>query len=348
MNKLLQRFCGIVAIIGEPNAGKSTLVNRLVGGKVSIVSPKVQTTRFNVRGACAHEHTQLIFVDTPGIFNAEKQFEKAMVSAAWSGIGDADAVLLLLDAQRGLREETRRLIEKLRSFTSPLRGEVSDPALVAGVTGGGGIQKNPFPTAHPLPTTLHPHPNPPPSRGRAVYLAINKIDAVDKPTLISLAKACDEHGAFARIFMISALSGDGVDDVKKHLAGAMPPGPWLYPEDQMSDISLRLLAAEITREKIFYKLDQELPYAIFVETEAWEETDRLVKISQAIYVQREGQKKIVLGSGGEMIKAIGTGARKELEAMLDKKVHLALFVKVKPGWKEDSESYRLLGLEFKK
>lgn len=293
--------CGFIAIIGEPNAGKSTLINRLVGGKVSIVTPKVQTTRFNVRGVCIDNYTQLIFVDTPGIFTAEKQFEKAMVQAAWAGIGDADCVLMMLDARSGLRDSTRQLLEELgKKCTKP------------------------------------------------IYLAINKIDTVDKETLIKLAQACDDACKFERIFMISALKGDGVDDVRWHLAKAMPEGPFLYPADQMSDISLRLLAAEVTREKIFLKLEQELPYAAFVETESWEEEEGSVKIAQAIIVQREGQKKIVIGQQGAMVKAIGISARKELEKLLDKRVHLTLFVKVRAGWKDDIESYRLLGLEYKK
>jgi GTPase len=292
--------CGVIAIIGEPNAGKSTLINRLVGGKVSIVSPKVQTTRFNVRGVCVHEQAQLIFVDTPGLFDADKQFEKAMVSAAWSGIGDADAVLLLLDVQRGLRDYTKLVIERLRSVEKP------------------------------------------------VFLALNKVDSIEKGALFELAKKCDELGKFQRIFMISALDGSGVDYAAAQLGDVLPESPWLYPQEQMSDISMRLLAAEVTREKIFYKLDQELPYAIFVETESWEETPGLVRISQAILVQREGQKKIVIGDKGAMIKAIGMAARKELSHMLEQKVHLELFVKVKPNWKEDAENYRLLGLEFKR
>lgn len=296
----MDRRCGFVAIIGEPNAGKSTLINRLVGGKVSIVSPKVQTTRFNIRGVCVHQEAQIIFVDTPGIFDAAKSFEKAMVSAAWSGIGDADAVLMLLDAKQGMRDSTQHLIEKLKTVKTP------------------------------------------------VFLALNKIDMIDKTKLFELARACDAFGVFKKIFMISALKGDGIDDVKTGLAAVMPQGPFLYPEDQMSDISMRLLAAEVTREKIFLKLEQELPYAAFVETEAWEETDTGIKISQAIMVQREGQKKIVLGEKGAMIKAIGIASRKELEQMTGKHVHLALFVKVKPGWKDDIESYRLLGLEYKK
>lgn len=290
----------MIAIIGEPNAGKSTLVNRLVGGKVSIVTPKVQTTRFNVRGVCAEGNAQLIFIDTPGIFSAEKKFEKAMVSAAWSGMNDADAVLMLLDAKQGLRERTMQLIYDVRD-------KIKKPVL----------------------------------------LAINKIDKVKKPELIKLAQGCGDLDFFQQIFMVSARKGDGVSDVRKKLASMVPQGEWLFPEDHMSDIPMRLLAAEVTREKIFLKLEQELPYSIFVETEAWEETDTMVKISQAILVEREGQKKIVLGDKGAMIKAIGISARRELEAMLGKKVHLALFVKVKPGWKSERENYQAIGLEYK-
>jgi GTPase len=293
--------CGFVAIVGEPNAGKSTLINQLVGGKVSIVTPKVQTTRFNIRGVCASEHTQIIFVDTPGIFDAGKSFEKAMVQAAWAGIGDADAVLLLIDAKGKLRDSTVQLIESLKKQCK-----------------------------------------------KPVYLALNKVDTVEKETLFDLAKKCDELGNFARIFMISALKGHGVKDVTAMLSSAMPDGPWLYPEDQMSDISMRLLAAEITREKIFLKLEQELPYSVFIETEAWEETETAITISQVITVQRDGQKKIVIGDKGSMIKHIGIAARKDIEYQTGKRVHLALFVKVRAGWKDDSENYRLLGLEYKK
>lgn len=292
--------CGVIAIVGEPNAGKSTLINRFVGGKVSIVSPKVQTTRFNVRGVMVAGGSQLIFVDTPGIFDAGKKFEKAMVQAAWSGIGDADAVLVLVDARNGLRETTRQLIEGVKA------------------TGR-----------------------------KPVFLALNKVDLVEKSALFDLASDCHAYGVFERIFMISASKGDGVDDVAKHLAGVVPKGPFLYPEDQMSDISLRLLAAEVTREKLFLRLDQELPYSVNVETEKWEEGDTLVRIAQAITVQREGQKKIVIGEKGAMLKAVGTSARMELARMLGRKVHLELFVKVRAGWKDDRESYTALGLEYK-
>lgn len=296
--------CGIIAIVGEPNAGKSTLINQLVGGKVSIVTPKVQTTRFNVRGVCASGDSQLIFVDTPGIFDADKNFEKAMVNAAWSGIGDADAVLMLIDATHDIYARIQKIFEHLKSK----------------------LEKNRKPA----------------------FLAINKIDAVPKEKLMHLAKVVDELGVFQRIFMISALKGDGVEDVKKHIAGILPEGEWLYPEDEMSDISMRLLAAEITREKIFLKLEQELPYSILVETESWDETPTMVKIAQVIYVQRESQKKIVIGDKGSMIKSIGMASRYDLQKMLEKKIHLELFVKVKANWKDDSESYRLMGLEYKK
>ncbi len=287
--------CGIVAIIGEPNAGKSTFINQVVGGKVSIVTPKVQTTRFNIRGVCVHKNSQLVFVDTPGIFEADKKFEKAMVQAAWSGIGDADIVLLLIDAAKGLRDGSLQIIERLKEV------------------------------------------------GKPVFLLLNKVDSIEKARLFEIAAACGEKGNFAKIFMVSALSGDGVADVVSHIAELVPEHPWLYPSEQMSDISLRLLAAEITREKIFLRLGQELPYAIFVDTEKWEEGDNLVKISQSVLVQREGQKKIVIGDKGAMIKSIGIAARKELE-----KIHLELFVKVKPNWKDDSENYRALGLEFRR
>ncbi len=292
--------CGIVAIIGEPNAGKSTFINQVVGGKVSIVTPKVQTTRFNIRGVCVHKNSQLVFVDTPGIFEADKKFEKAMVQAAWSGIGDADIVLLLIDAAKGLRDGSLQIIERLKEV------------------------------------------------GKPVFLLLNKVDSIEKARLFEIAAACGEKGNFAKIFMVSALSGDGVADVVSHIAELVPEHPWLYPSEQMSDISLRLLAAEITREKIFLRLGQELPYAIFVDTEKWEESDNLVKISQAVLVQRDGQKKIVIGDKGAMIKSIGMAARKELEKIVEKKIHLELFVKVKPNWKDDSENYRALGLEFKK
>jgi GTPase len=297
--------CGIVAVIGEPNAGKSTLVNALTGGKVSIVTPKVQTTRFNVRGVCIHKDAQVVLVDTPGIFDAGKPFEKAMVQAAWAGIGDADVVLLLIDAKAKLSDGTLRILDRLKKI-----------------------------------------------QPKNLCVCINKTDKVEKEALLTLAKDIGKRlegsDAVGRIFMASALKGSGVDYLKAELARCMPKGAWLYPEDQLTDIPMRLLAAEITREKLFLKLSQELPYAIAVETEQWEEKKNGVRISQCILVQKEGQKKIVIGKGGDTIKRIGMSARKELEAMVEKPVHLALFVKVKPGWKEDRESYRLPGLEYRK
>ncbi len=296
----MEKKCGVISVVGEPNAGKSTLVNQLVGSKVSIVTPKVQTTRFNVRGVCAFEDTQFIFVDTPGIFDASKQFEKAMVNAAWAGIGDADAVLLIVDGTRSISDAVVDIAEGLMKSKKPL------------------------------------------------FLAINKIDKVKKEQLIVLMAEYNRVAKFEGIFMISALKGSGIDYLKEHLARAMPQSPWLYPEDEMTDIPVRMLAAEITREKLFFILGQELPYAVLVETETWEEKPDIIKISQAVYVQRESQKKIVIGAGGAMLKRIGTSSRRELEKLLEKKVHLALFVKIRENWKEDQAIYRMMGLEYRK
>ncbi len=301
----MKKRCGIIAVIGEPNAGKSTLVNQVTGSKISIVTPKVQTTRFNVRGVCIHENTQLILVDTPGIFEAGRQFEKAMVQAAWNGLSDADAVLFLIDAKEGLDEGSLRILERLKKI-----------------------------------------------QPKNLCIAINKTDKVQNERLLLLAREIGEklgnNDAIGRIFMISALKGDGILQLKTQLAKHMPESEWLYPDDHLTDIPMRLLAAEITREKLFLKLSEELPYSIFVETEKWDENKTAIRISQCILVQKEGQKKIVIGAGGENIKRIGIAARKDLEAMTEKTVHLSLFVKVKPGWKEDRESYSLLGLEFRK
>lgn len=279
----MTKHYGTVAIIGAPNAGKSTLVNQLVGGKISIVSPKVQTTRVNVRGICMHKETQLVLIDTPGIFSAEKPFEKGLVKAAWSGVKAADVLLVLVDARKALDDDTQNILKKL-------------------------------------------------PEKRSIFLAINKIDKVKKDKLIELAAELDKAAHFERIFMISALTGDGIDDVKEALAEKMPAGDWLYPEDDLSDQQISALAAEITREKIFYKLSQELPYSITVEPEAWEESKNMVTISQCILVQKENQKKIVIGQGGAMLKQIGMSSRRELEKMLGKKVHLSLFVKVEANW----------------
>lgn len=290
--------CGFVAIIGAPNAGKSTLLNRLVGSKIAIVTPKVQTTRGRIRGVCTHDAAQLIFVDTPGIFDAAQNFEKSMVASAWNSMMEADATLLLVDAARGMDSNVQAIIEKLKGYAKPL------------------------------------------------YMALNKVDVTPKETLFALASALDAATSCKKIFMISAKKGDGVKDILNALSAEMPQGPWLYPEEQMTDISERLLASEITRERCFYKLKNELPYALTVETEAWEEKkDGSVKISQQIIVQRDGQKKIVLGKGGAMLKTIGEEARRELSHILDRKVHLFLFVKVREDWKDSYDAYRHYGIE---
>jgi GTP-binding protein Era len=293
--------CGFVALIGAPNAGKSTLLNTFVGSKVTIVSHKVQTTRALVRGIALEGGAQLIFVDTPGIFAPKRRLDRAMVTTAWSGAHDADAVAVLIDARKGLDDEAEAILMGL--------AEVRQPKL----------------------------------------LLLNKIDLVEREKLLALAKAANERVAFAATFMISALTGDGVNDAKRWLAEKMPPGPWLYPPEQMSDAPLRQLAAEITREKLFHRLHQELPYQSTVETESWKELrDGSIRIEQTIYVERESQRKIVLGKGGAAIKKIGAEARKEISEIAEKSVHLFLFVKVREGWGDDPERYRGMGLEFPK
>lgn len=295
------RRCGFVALIGAPNAGKSTLTNALVGSKVSIVTPKVQTTRTLIRGIVIAEKTQLIFVDTPGIFRPRRRLDRAMVTTAWGGAHDADLVGFLLDASRGMEEDSE--------------------AIVAGLSG---------------------------VRQPAV-LILNKIDIADKPRLLDLAARLNARLPFAATFMVSAFTGSGVDDLRGWFATHAPPGPWLYPEDQLSDAPQRHLAAEITREKLYLRLHQELPYRSTVETEEWQErADGAVRIAQTIYVERESQRKIVLGKRGQSIKAIGAEARKELSALLERPVHLFLFVKVREGWSNDPERYREMGLEFPK
>jgi GTPase len=295
-----ERHCGYIALVGAPNAGKSTLLNQLIGAKVSIVSPKVQTTRSRVLGIVVEGAAQLIFVDTPGIFAPRRRLERAMVAAAWSGAEDADLVVLLVDAAHGLDEDTQRIIDGLKSA------------------------------------------------GRRAVLALNKIDLVEeRPRLLPLADRLRRAGVFDAVFMISAVSGDGVADLRRHLADALPEGPWLFPEDQLTDLPQRLMAAEATREQVFLQLHQELPYATFVETEGWEEReDGSVKISQTIHVQREGQKAIVLGKAGSRIKLIGERARVELERLFSRRVHLFLFVRVSENWTEDRERYKAMGLEF--
>jgi GTP-binding protein Era len=293
--------CGFVALIGAPNAGKSTLLNTLVGSKVTIVSHKVQTTRALVRGIAVESNAQLIFVDTPGIFAPKRRLDRAMVTSAWSGAHDADVVAVLIDARKGLDDEAEGILTGLAAVRQPK------------------------------------------------LLLLNKIDLVMRENLLALAQAANDRVAFAATFMISALTGDGVSDAKRWLAEKMPAGPWLYPPDQMSDAPLRQLAAEITREKLFHRLHQELPYQSTVETESWKELrDGSVRIEQTIYVERESQRKIVLGKGGAAIKMIGAEARKEIAEIAEKPVHLFLFVKVREGWGDDPERYRGMGLEFPK
>jgi GTP-binding protein Era len=295
------RRCGFVALIGAPNVGKSTLINALVGAKVTIVSPKVQTTRMLVRGVATEGDAQLVFLDTPGIFAPKRRLDRAMVKSAWAGARDADIVGVMVDAKRGLDRETGALLEQL-----------------AGVR-------------------------------QQKLLLINKVDLVAKPALLALAKEANERAALEGTFMISALTGDGVADLKAWLAGHAPAGPWHYPEDQITDAPMRQLAAEITREKLYLRLHQELPYQSTVETDIWKEMkDGSVRIEQTIYVERESQRKIVLGKGGATIKAIGAQARREIAEILEQPVHLFLFVKVREGWGDDPERYREMGLEFPK
>jgi GTP-binding protein Era len=293
--------CGFVALIGAPNAGKSTLTNALVGSKVAIVTPKVQTTRTLLRGIAIEGRAQLVFIDTPGIFAPRRRLDRAMVASAWGGAQDADIVALLIDAGKGIDAETAAILDKL--------GEVRQPKL----------------------------------------LILNKVDLADKPSLLALAKAANERVGFEATFMISALGGDGVADVRRWLADHAPEGPWHYPADEVSDAPLRQLASEITREKLYLKLHQELPYQSTVETESWtERKDGSVRIEQTVYVERESQRKIVLGKSGQTIKAIGAAARRELAGILGHPVHLFLFVKVREGWGDDPERYRQMGLEFPK
>lgn len=290
---------GFVALIGAPNAGKSTLLNQLVGTKISIVSRKVQTTRALVRGIAIHGRAQIVFVDTPGIFKPKRRLDRAMVTSAWGGAADADAVCLLVDARKGSDEEVEAIVEKLADVRRPK------------------------------------------------ILVLNKIDLIERSKLLALAAALNEKGSFDHTFMISALKGDGVDRLMETLAGMMPEGPWLYPEDQISDAPLRMLAAEITREKIYERLHEELPYESHVETESWEmRKDGSARVEQTIYVARESQRKIVLGEGGRTIRSIGQAARKDIAEAAEHPVHLFLFVKVRERWIDDPERYRAMGLEF--
>jgi len=293
--------CGFVALIGTPNAGKSTLANALVGSKVSIVTPKVQTTRALVRGIAIEGAAQLIFVDTPGIFSPRRRLDRAMVATAWGSTHDADVVALLIDAHKGVLDDDDAILRTISDLRAPK------------------------------------------------VLVLNKVDLVKKPALLALAQSLNERMAFAVTFMISARSGDGVADLRRWLAVNVPAGPWLYPEDQISDAPLRQLAAEITREKLYLRLHQELPYQSTVETDVWKELrDGAVRIEQTIYVERESQRKIVLGKAGQAIKAIGAAARADIAAAIEQPVHLFLHVKVREGWGDDPERYREMGLEFPK
>ena len=293
--------CGFAALIGEPNAGKSTLLNRMVGAKVSIVTHKVQTTRTRIRGVTIEEQSQIVFVDTPGLFRPRRRLDRAMVAAAWSGASDADIVVLMIEAHRGLSEGVAAILAGLK--------ERSGAAPVA--------------------------------------LVINKIDRVEAPVLLELSQNLNQEYDFTETFMISAEKGHGVEDLRLWLAKMLPEGPWLYPEDQIADLPMRMIAAETTREKLTLRLHQELPYQLTVETEAWEDRDDgSVRIDQIIYVARDGHKGIVLGKKGETIKAVGKLARVDLESFLDRKVHLFLQVKARPNWLNEAERYSEMGLDF--
>jgi GTPase len=293
--------CGFIALIGAPNVGKSTLINALVGSKVAIVSHKVQTTRALLRGIAIAGRSQLVFIDTPGLFAPRRRLDRAMVTAAWGVTHDADLVCLVVDAKRGIEEETTHIVDKLAAV---------------------GLPK---------------------------LLVLNKVDAVDKPRLLALAAQANAAIRLEATFMVSALTGDGISDLRTWLAARVAEGPWHYPEDQLTDAPLRQLAAEITREQLYRRLHQELPYQSTVETEVWKELKGgAVRIEQTIYVERESQRKIVLGKGGAAIKSIGAEARKEIAAILEVPVHLFLFVKVREGWGDDPARYREMGLEFPK
>ncbi|MEM6590079.1 MAG: GTPase Era [Pseudomonadota bacterium] len=293
---------GFVALIGEPNAGKSTLLNRMVGAKVSIVTHKVQTTRARIRGVTIEGDAQLVFVDTPGLFRPRRRLDRAMVAAAWGGAADADIVVLLVEAHRGITEGVERILEEL-------------PKAV---------------------------------KSQSVALAINKIDRVKSDALLSLTKDLNDRFGFAETFMISAEKGYGVDDLRRWLAQSLPDGPWLYPEDQLADLPMRMIAAEMTREKLTLRLHQELPYQLTVETEGWEERkDGSVRVDQIVYVARDGHKGILLGKKGETIKGVSQSSRAELEDFLGRRVHLFLQVKVRPNWLDEAERYSEMGLDFK-
>ncbi|MEM8990198.1 MAG: GTPase Era [Pseudomonadota bacterium] len=298
----MTRF-GFAALIGEPNAGKSTLLNALVGSKVAIVTHKVQTTRMPIRGVAIEGETQIVFVDTPGLFRPRRRLDRAMVASAWAGAEDADAVILLVEAHRGVTEGVEAILAALDDHAKP---------------------------------------------DQPVALAINKIDRVKRRDLLALTADLSERRAFAEVFMISADRGDGLDAVRQWLATTLPEGPWHYPADQIADLPMRLIAAEITREKLMLRLHQELPYQLTVETEAWEQRkDGSARIEQVVYVMREGHKGIVLGKKGETIRQIGQAAREEIAALTGKPAHLFLTVKVRPNWLEEPERYRAIGLDFR-
>ncbi|WP_084861913.1 GTPase Era [Salibaculum halophilum] len=293
---------GFVALIGEPNAGKSTLTNRMVGAKVAIVTHKVQTTRARLRGVALEGDAQIVLVDTPGLFRPRRRLDRAMVTAAWGGAADSDVIVLLIEAHRGVTEGVEAILEQLEQVGA----------------------------------------------GRKVALAINKIDRVEAPALLALTQAMNDRYPFAETFMISAEKGHGCDDLRRWLAGQMPAGPWLYPEDQIADLPLRMIAAEMTREKLTLRLHQELPYQLTVETESWEERDDgSARVDQVVYVVRDGHKGIVLGKHGETIKAVGKAAREDLEEFLGRKIHLFVQVKVRPNWLDEAERYSQMGLDFR-
>ena len=293
---------GFVALIGEPNAGKSTLLNRMVGAKVSIVTHKVQTTRARIRGVAIEGEAQIVFVDTPGLFQPRRRLDRAMVAAAWGGAADADIIVLLIEAHRGMTEGVKAILAAMQDK----------------------------------------------ARGRRVALAVNKIDRVEAPTLLKLTEEMNEAFPFERTYMISAEKGYGVADLRDWLGQSLPEGPWLYPEDQIADLPMRMIAAEMTREKLTLRLHEELPYQLTVETENWEERqDGSARIDQIVYVSRDGHKGILLGKGGETIKSVSKAAREELEAFMGRRVHLFLQVKVRPNWLDEAERYSEMGLNFR-
>ena len=295
----MTRRCGYVAILGAPNAGKSTLLNTLIGQKISIVSPKVQTTRTRILGIQVTGEAQIIYVDTPGIFQPKRRLDRAMVAAAWGGAADADRILLIVDAEEGITDEVRVIVDHLKSTK------------------------------------------------RRAALVLNKVDAVKRDTLLGLAQTLDAEGIFDTVFMISALKGDGTKDVESWVVAQLPLAPWLYPEDQLSDVPQRVLAADITREQLYLQLHDELPYQATVETERWQEhDDGSARLDQIVYVQRPGQKAIILGKGGRQIKRIGERARLELERVFERRIHLFLFVKVRENWADDRERFDAIGLDF--